>query len=163
MNTIPRIIAVATLLALPIAKAATLEINAPELAYHLGCYTWVSQFQLKGDDLQVEICSLKNGEISKPILFIPAFATDRDFTRIAIIVGPTEAKTRLSLQIDASPKTRATIPSPDIQTIIPLPAILQKGDYFLGGVCDENHLKSVRDSRDLKLSDCKTGLVLRVK
>ena len=156
-------LAAALILSFPGSQAASQEILASELAYHLGCNTWVSQFQLNGRQASAEICPIRKGQVGSPLVSLPAFPTDREFTRLVIAASPAKNGLNLTLQIAASPSLRSTIPVTNLPVTIPLPTTLEKGDYVLGGVIDDSLLKNVRNGSDLKPADCREGLLLRVK
>ena len=153
----------ALLLSLPSSQAASQEILASELAYHLGCNAWVSQLQLNGQQVSAEICPIRKGLVGSPFISLPAYPTDREFTRLVIAANPAKNGLNLSLQIAASPSLRSTIPLINLPVFIPLPTTLEKGDYVLGGVIEDSLLKNVRNGSDLKPADCREGLLLRIK
>jgi hypothetical protein len=156
-------ITAALLFSLPSSQAASQEILASELAYHLGCNTWVSQLQLNGRQASAEICPISKGQVGSALISLPAYPTDREFTRLVIAASPARNGLNLSLQIAASPSQRSTIPLINLPVIIPLPPTLEKGDYVLGGVIEDSLLKNVRNGSNLKPADCREGLLLRIK
>ena len=136
-------------------------LTAGELAHHLGIKSWTSKAHLQGADYNLEVIHVKNGKAVRNILSGSVFATDREFTRIAILASQTPKGTKLSIYPETGAKMTvegaATI---SLQAIPPLPRIIAPGEYVLGGDILEGRLAA--DQSPLRIEDIKDGLLLRV-
>jgi hypothetical protein len=136
-------------------------LTAGELAHHLGIKSWVSKAHLQGADYDLEVIHVQNGKAVRSVLRAAVFATDREFTRIAILASQTAKGTKLSIQPEVGAKMtvdgEATIP---FRSIPPLPRIIAPGDYVLGGDIPEGRLGP--NQPPLRIEDIKDGLLLRV-
>ncbi|HWL51684.1 MAG TPA: hypothetical protein VNQ90_04570 [Chthoniobacteraceae bacterium] len=135
-------------------------LSAQELAHHLGATSWISKMKLQGNDWVLQILHVVNGKAVNHVLGSPAFATDREFTRVVILASQTSAGTQLSIEIPGAPAARRRIADLPLKVTIPLPPTLSEGDYVLGG---EIPLEAIsKDQPAANVKDLQNGLVLRV-
>lgn len=146
-----------------IGFAAPPQLNAKELAYHLGINSWVSQFRLTDHVLTVELCMIRDGRIGEVILSSKAFPTDRELTRLAIIAGPMATSMPLSLQIEAAPSPRKQMRKINLDYRLPLPSVIAEGDFVLGGSPYDSTRFEKLDVKEVGPQHLKEGLLLRVK
>ena len=136
-------------------------LTAAELAHHLGIKSWVSKAHLQGADFDLQVIHVRNGKAIGSILGGIAATTDREFTRVAIQASQTVKGTKLSIETQSGPWAiydyDASIP---LGTIVPLPTVLEPGDYVLGGDIPTKRLGSGQSP--LQIKDINNGLLLRV-
>jgi hypothetical protein len=109
-------------------------LAASELAHHLGIKFWVSKVRLQGADYDLEVIHVQNGKEVRSVLSGSVFATDREFTRIAIHASQTPHGMRFSMQTETGPKVASEGKAPiPLGAILPLPAAFAQGDYILRG------------------------------
>lgn len=159
------ILSLALLLSLQsLTPAAEDTLNATELAYHLGIRSWVSKAQLQGADYDLQVIRIKDGKEGSVIVAGTMHATDREFTRLAIVASLTSNVLTVSLQPEAGAKYStdglALLP---LRVSVPLPSVIVPGDYVLGGDIPSDRLKSDDEKPiQLRIHDVNEGLLLRV-
>ena len=136
-------------------------LTAVELAHHLGIKSWVSKMHLQGADYDLQVIHVRNGKVVGSVLSGTAAATDREFTRVAIQASQTQNGTKLSIETQSGPwAIREHDASISLETIVPLPTVLEPGDYVLGGDIPYERIGS--GQAPLRIEDIKDGLLLRV-
>jgi hypothetical protein len=136
-------------------------LTAGELARHLGIKSWVSKAHLQGADYNLEVIHVRDGKVVRSVTSAAVFATDREFTRFAILASQAAKGTKLSIQPEVGAKMttegEATI---SLRVILPLPRIIALGDYVLGGDVPDERLGP--NQPPLLIEEIKDGLLLRV-
>lgn len=138
-------------------------LTAGELAHHLGIKSWVSKAHLQGADYNLEVVHVQNGKVVRSVTSAAVFATDREFTRVAILASQSPKGMKLSIQPEAGAKmTTATEGEATIslRVTLPLPRIIAPGEYVLGGDIPDERLGP--NQPPLRIEDIKDGLLLRV-
>lgn len=136
-------------------------LSAQELAHHIGVSSWVSKMRLQGADFVLQVLHVVNGKVVGNLIGSPAFSTNREFTRVAILAGQTPTGTQLSIQVPSAPavKRQMTHHLP-LEATVPLPPTIAEGDYVLGG---DLRVEAINQERPVPtIEDVREGILLRV-